>query len=77
MVLTDAGQNAVDEWMDIPNHDPNITLDSGVVMPNHIHAIITILYPTPVGAIHELPLRALQSPQQLPHDNDEYRNNDG
>ncbi len=70
MVLTDAGQIAANEWKDIPNHYSNITLDSRVVMPNHIHGIITILHPTPVGAatrwaIHELPPQHFAKPELL------------
>ncbi len=41
MILTKAGEIAVNEWTDIPNHYPNVTLDSWVVMPNHIHGTIT------------------------------------
>lgn len=29
-------------WQDLPNHHPRATLDSFVVMPNHIHGIIVL-----------------------------------
>jgi len=34
-------------WEAIPDHFPNVELDAFVIMPNHIHGIITI-----VGATH-------------------------
>jgi putative transposase len=34
-------------WHEIKNHFPNISLDAFVVMPNHLHGILTIL-PDPV-----------------------------
>lgn len=32
-------------WYDLPNHYNNCFLDEFVVMPNHIHGIIKIIYP--------------------------------
>jgi REP element-mobilizing transposase RayT len=29
-------------WMDLPSHYPQITLDTFVVMPNHVHGILII-----------------------------------
>ena len=37
-----AGVIVQDAWHDLPNHYPNIRLDSFIVMPNHIHGIIII-----------------------------------
>jgi len=33
-------------WVDLPNHFPSVVLDMMVVMPNHIHGIITINHQT-------------------------------
>ncbi len=46
-------------WLDLPNHHENISLDTFIVMPDHIHGII-FMYDTEatgVGGIHESPLR--------------------
>ena len=72
MVLNDCG-TIVREWIDkIPERYNGITVDAYAVMPNHVHLIIHIISKpptesavspavapvvTPVGAIHELPLR--------------------
>ena len=32
-----------DCWLDLPNHYPHVSLDTFVVMPDHIHAIIVLL----------------------------------
>ena len=42
ILLNDWGQIAVEFWSEIPQHFPNAVLDEYVVMPNHIHGIITI-----------------------------------
>jgi putative transposase len=39
-------------WRAIPRHFPHVGLDEFVIMPNHIHGIIT------VGARHAVPLRS-------------------
>ena len=41
MVLNDCGAHAKKCWTAIPEHYPNVSLDEFVVMPNHIHGIIT------------------------------------
>jgi putative transposase len=38
-------------WHEIKNHVPNISLDAFVVMPNHLHGILTIL-PDPLAIEH-------------------------
>jgi len=43
MVLNNIGKIAQDCWYDLPNHYPHIYLDEFVIMPNHIHGVITIL----------------------------------
>ncbi|MCK9410881.1 MAG: hypothetical protein M0Q53_01180 [Prolixibacteraceae bacterium] len=40
--LTEIGKMAQKYWLEIPCHFPFIKLDGFVVMPNHIHGIITI-----------------------------------
>jgi putative transposase len=47
MVLNETGAIVAEAWHDLPNHYPHIELDTFVVMPNHVHGIITI---TDVGA---------------------------
>lgn len=40
--LSSIGKIAQQYWLDIPNHFPHIGLDEFVIMPNHIHGILTI-----------------------------------
>ena len=40
MKLNNAGENAKQCWMSIPQHFPNVQLHEFVIMPNHIHGII-------------------------------------
>ena len=42
MKLSDIGIIARDLWIAIPDHCPNIGLDEFVIMPDHIHGIISI-----------------------------------
>ncbi|MBA3985504.1 MAG: transposase [Flavobacteriales bacterium] len=42
MKLSKIGKFAHEFWMEIPDHFPFVKLDAFVVMPNHIHGIITI-----------------------------------
>ncbi len=61
MVLNDCGIIA-NEWMGkLSERFTDVMVDSYVIMPNHVHCIISIVTessPGPiVGAIHELPLR--------------------
>src|SRR2546422_5732398 len=47
-------------WLDIPKHFPHVTLDSHVVMPDHVHGIIVINKRADadnVGAQHAAPLQ--------------------
>lgn len=53
MVLNESGRIANDEWMKTPEIRPNVKLHEFVVMPNHMHGIIQILYPgTGTGVSH-------------------------
>ena len=59
MRLNEAGGMVESVWNLLPQRYPGITLDAFVVMPNHIHGIVSI--DGPVGAIHELPLHQRRS----------------
>ncbi|MCF2218706.1 hypothetical protein H9Q08_05255 [Chryseobacterium sp. PS-8] len=59
--LNDAGIQAQQCWLDIPNHFPNVVLHEFVIMPNHIHGIIEF-----VGANNYSP-NPLLPHQPLPH----------
>ena len=48
MILNDAGLMAEKCWNEIPAHFPHIELDEFVIMPNHVHGILSIT--TAVGA---------------------------
>jgi len=56
MVLNTASQIVEKCWCAIPEHFPQVTLDEFVVMPNHVHGIIT------VGANNHLPQHYLPLP---------------
>ena len=52
-------------WTELPTRFPQVSLDTFVVMPNHLHGIVIINSRTAaegpsVGAIHELPLHPSQ-----------------
>jgi hypothetical protein len=51
MVLNDVGKMVEEVWIAIPKHFPNVELGAFVIMPNHIHGIISIT----VGAWHAVP----------------------
>ncbi|MFC2016022.1 transposase [Chloroflexota bacterium] len=42
MRLSDCGRLAHDFWAQIPLHFPNVSIDSFVIMPNHLHATVVI-----------------------------------
>ena len=42
MILTEIGQLAYQFWNEIPDHFPSIELGNFVIMPNHVHGILTI-----------------------------------
>jgi REP element-mobilizing transposase RayT len=56
MVLNNLGRCVEYWWLSLPSKYPNIELDQSVIMPNHIHGIIWVTFPHPVGTIHELSL---------------------
>jgi REP-associated tyrosine transposase len=53
----DFGRAVESCWRGLAPKCPEAHLDAFVLMPNHVHGLIEILR-HPVGAIHELPLRA-------------------
>jgi REP element-mobilizing transposase RayT len=52
MVLNEVGKMVERVWIAIPEHFPNVELGEFVIMPNHIHGIISIS----VEATHASPL---------------------
>jgi REP element-mobilizing transposase RayT len=52
MELNDAGRMAQEQWIRLPERFPNASLDVFVVMPNHLHGIISLheAVAHPVGA---------------------------
>ena len=60
MRLNDAGEMIRRVWQEIPVRFPGIALDTFIVMPNHIHGIISIVQPVGaplVGAQEAVPPR--------------------
>jgi hypothetical protein len=47
-----------DCWLDLPNHYPHVSLDTFVVMPDHIHGIIILLDTNRVGDVRKDDVRA-------------------
>jgi REP element-mobilizing transposase RayT len=43
MILNDAGRAALQCWLEIPRHYPNVVLHEYVIMPNHVHGIVQIV----------------------------------
>ncbi|MEW6657025.1 MAG: transposase [Thermodesulfobacteriota bacterium] len=59
MQLNEYGDIVVDCWLDLPKHYSNIESDYYVIMPNHMHGIITILVgaglkPAPTRPLSEI-----------------------
>jgi putative transposase len=63
MKLNDAGKIAQACWLAIPNHFPNVVLHGYIVMPNHIHGIIELIYSANVVGVENF--QPLPSPSQL------------
>ncbi|MFO8009560.1 MAG: transposase [Dehalococcoidia bacterium] len=53
MVLNEYGKIAVNCWLEIPAHFPQVELDEYIFMPNHVHGIVMIS--GGVGATHASP----------------------
>ncbi|HWR20927.1 MAG TPA: transposase, partial [Verrucomicrobiae bacterium] len=54
MHLNDAGRLVQTVWDELPARCPGVCLDAFVVMPNHVHGIITVGAPL-VGAQEGIP----------------------
>jgi len=65
MQLNNAGLVAQKCWLEIPEHFPHVTLLDFVIMPNHIHGIIEIIY-NPVGEKNFSPQLERQSGRTSP-----------
>ena len=68
MVLNEAGKVVRDIWEKLPERYPNVITDEMAVMPNHFHGNLFITddihaFP-PVAAVHELPLREDETPEE-------------
>lgn len=56
MIRNDAGEAVADAWVELPRRFPSMGLDMCVVMPNHLHGILSItLRP---GAAGSAPMRS-------------------
>jgi putative transposase len=64
--LSPIGRIVTIEWERLVYHFANIHLDAFVVMPNHLHGIITIIDPVRVGATQSLPTHDLSGMNPLP-----------
>lgn len=67
MVLNDAGKQAQNCWLAIPEHFANVVLHEFVVIPNHIHGIIEI-NASSVRANHHLPLDNINLANMMAND---------
>jgi REP element-mobilizing transposase RayT len=47
--LTDIGKIAHQYWMEIPDHFPFVILDAFIIMPNHLHGILSFNKPAHSG----------------------------
>ncbi len=47
-------------WIEIPQHFPNVKIESGVVMPNHLHGILTIDSKSPGANLQDKPPRTAE-----------------
>ena len=50
IVLSRVGEVAKACWLEIPQHFRNVKMETYVVMPNHVHGILTIQFKLPVNA---------------------------
>ena len=56
MILNNVGKTVQTIWNELPQHFQNAELDAFVVMPNHIHGIITKTSFVTITIIYELPI---------------------
>lgn len=67
MILNEYGQIAFDEWMKLPERFPNFELDVFQIMPNHIHAIISLTNPAAAAAVRAT-LAVVRNGNTVAHD---------
>ena len=71
MQLSPVGSIVQAYWLEIPRHFGHAELDEFVVMPNHLHAILTFdvgahpVVPSVVGARHGVPHHPLPLPERF------------
>ena len=64
MILSDIGK-IVEHWiLDISNHHTNVELWNHVIMPNHIHMVINLATPPPVGTRYIASAQAMHNAGQ-------------
>lgn len=65
MELSTIGEIAQNCWIEIPKHFDNVSLDTFVIMPNHLHGIVVIENNGIgiVGACHGMPLQQFAKPK--------------
>jgi putative transposase len=56
VVLTPAGLAVRQVWQSLPRRFPSVVLDAFVVMPNHIHGVLTIMSPARGGDRRQAPV---------------------
>lgn len=56
MLLNQYGEIIQSCWSTIPSHYPNVSLDSFIIMPNHVHGIIIIKDSVNVAGLKPAPL---------------------
>jgi putative transposase len=61
MILNQIGDQTKKCWTNIPKHFPHMVLDEFVIMPNHIHGILTVGNNHPVGNNNYCSLRENQN----------------
>jgi REP element-mobilizing transposase RayT len=54
-MLSQTGEIATKCWLEIPIHFPNVRLDEFVIMPDHVHGIVTILHHVGNANLRSLP----------------------
>ncbi len=60
--LSAAGEMVHTVWDEIPSHYPGVEIDQFVIMPNHIHGIISIVGAGPRACPHDNNMAQLQTP---------------
>ncbi|MGA7563407.1 MAG: hypothetical protein WBW55_09405 [Desulfobaccales bacterium] len=52
MNLNDYGEIFQHNWLDLPQHYPDVQLDAFVIMPNHVHGLEAIAKPHSAQKCH-------------------------